>query len=158
MPTAIQADHFRQHSIRPALTSLGLWSQAAEELLLGTALHESQLRYRRQLGGGPARGLFQMEPATHNDIWNNFLVYHKGLGAQVKALKTTPDSNVLSELENNDRYAAAMARVHYRRAPALLPAAGDLPAMAAYWKKYYNTVYGAGTVQQYIDDWKAVYG
>ena len=157
MPTARQATHFRDFVIRPTIKSLGLWSTEAEELLLGTALKESGLIHRVQLGGGPARGLFQMEPATHDDIWDNYLRYHKALATLAKSLKSRPTAAGAYELRNNDRYAAAMARIHYKRAPAPLPAAGDVQAMAAYWKRYYNTIHGAGTVAQYVHTWNSVF-
>ena len=62
---------FRANIIRPVLLVIGGESRAAENLILGTALQESNLRYLRQLGDGPARGVYQMEPATHDDIWDN---------------------------------------------------------------------------------------
>src|SRR5260221_162978 len=71
-----------------AISGLGLDPgdlQAPVELLLGTALQESGLTYRVQLGGGPARGLFQMEPNTHDDIWDNFLKYRVPLATAVRA-------------------------------------------------------------------------
>jgi hypothetical protein len=69
----IDPRQFRALIVRPALESINLWSQQAEDLVMGTAAQESRLIYLRQLGNGPALGLFQMEPATHNDIWVNFL-------------------------------------------------------------------------------------
>ena len=69
----LDADQFTRLIIRPALKIIGLDFRAAEELLLGTALQESRLTYLHQLGGGPALGLFQMEPGTHDDIWTNYL-------------------------------------------------------------------------------------
>lgn len=158
MATKEQAVYFRNTIIQPALISIGLWSEAAGELLLGTALKESGLVHRAQIGGGPALGLFQMEPATHDDIWDNYLKYHQNLGNLITSLKTTPSSNSLSELKLNDRYAAGMARIHYRRSPTALPASGNLQSMAGYWKRYYNTPLGLGTVQQYVNVWHNVMG
>lgn len=154
MPTP---GEFRANVIRPTLEHLGLHSPAAEELLLGTAMQESDLVHRRQIGGGPGRGYFQMEPNTHNDIWENYLKFRSELAAKVKQLLSSPTANRIEELEKNDRYGCAMARVLYRRAPDPLPAAGDVAAMAAYWKKFYNTPLGAGRVQQYIDKWKRAF-
>ena len=131
------------------------FSKAASQLILGTAIHESLLKHRRQMGGGPARGLFQMEPATHNDIWDNYLKYRQKIADQVQALKSTPGADGVAELEYNDNYAAAMCRVHYYRAPGALPAFDDLDKMAAYWKQYYNTSAGKGTVEKYKKDWNA---
>ena len=130
------------------------YSIAASQLLLGTAIKESQnFKYKKQLGGGPAVSFFQMEPATHNDIWNNFLKYKPKLAKQVSDLLTDPKANKVHELQFNDNYATAMARVHYLRAPAALPAFDDFSAQAAYWKQYYNTPLGKGTAKEYQDIW-----
>ncbi|WP_395735916.1 hypothetical protein [Prosthecobacter sp.] len=149
---------FLSNAIRPALNKIGNGGADAEELLLGTAIQESQLRHRHQIGGGPAVGLFQMEPATHNDIWSNYLAYHKALAAQVTGLMTSPTANKITELANNDKYAAAMARVHYLRRHAQIPHAGDIAAMAACWKRYWNTHLGKGTERQYVENWNAMMG
>lgn len=148
------ASDFLDNVIRPALKAIGHDSPAAEQLLLGTAIQESHLKYRRQLGGGPGRGLFQMEPATHNDIWKNYLAYKKDLADKVSGLLSSSKADRLAELENNDKYAAAMARVHYLRQPAKLPEENDIQGMAAYWKKYYNTPAGKGKESQFIENWK----
>ena len=133
MATKQQATYFQYSIIQPTLRHLGLWSLAANELLLGTALIESNLIHRRQLGGR-ARGFFQMEPATHNDIWENFLKYRAQVGDRVKQLLTSERDDKIVELEVNDKYACAMARVHYLRVSAPPPQAGDVAGMAAYWK------------------------
>ena len=146
---------FLDEVILPALAGLGLdgGSKAASELLLGTAIQESNLHFRRQLGNGPARGLFQMEPATHNDIWTNFLAFQAPLAAKVRVF-LNGDPQSADTLETNDKYAAAMARVHYRRVPPALPPAGDVNAMGAYWKQHYNTPQGHGTAAQYVANWR----
>jgi len=107
------------------------------------------------LGNGPALGLFQMEPATHDDIWNNFLVYRIELGKKVDALAVDTDSIAMVF---NLIYAAAMCRVHYYRVPEALPDAGDYEAQAKYHKKFYNTELGSSTVEQYLKNWYALSG
>lgn len=147
---------FTRLVIEPVLCALGsvTFSRAATELLLGTALHESGgLAHRRQISGGPARGFFQMEPATHNDIWDNFLAFRATLRSEVEALLSDPRADRIHELEFNDNYAAGMARVHYLRAPDALPQAGDLIGQSNYWKRHYNTPLGAGTPAKYRSDW-----
>ena len=158
MPTREKAIIFRKEIIVPTLQAIDLYSDAAAELLLGTALVESRLVWRRQTNSGPALGLFQMEMDTHNDIWNNYLKYRSKLANAVRLLKTSAKADPETELENNDAYAAAMARVHYRRAPAALPSAGEVDKMAAYWKLYYNTPLGAGTVSKYVEVWNQTMG
>jgi hypothetical protein len=152
--------------IKPVIQVLGLddatSSGAAIELLLGTAIQESLLSARQQFGGGPALGLFQMEPNTHNDIWANFLKFRQPLADSVKQFLA--GSQVASAmLRDNDQYAAAMARVHYHRmgrivAKQPLPAVGDIAGMAAYWKAFYNTPAGAGTPAQFIANWESHHG
>lgn len=137
--------------IRPALEALHLHSVAAEELVLGTALQESGLRYLQQLGGGPALGLWQMEPATHDDLWTNFLNYRPDLAERVRSLCATP---ICEALAGNLWYAAAMCRLHYFRRPEPLPEAGNITNMASYWKRFYNTSGGKGSVTEYLANWQ----
>jgi len=148
----VNPDDFTAQVIRPALAAINLGGLAAEQLLLGTALQESGLRNIRQ-SGGPALGYFQMEPATHNDIWTNFLMGNPQLAAAIKNLLPNGTAPLTSDLISFPIYAAAMARVHYLRVPAPLPAAGDLDAQAAYYKKWYNTPGGAATTAEYIANW-----
>jgi len=147
---------FAQTVIRPSLITIALWNPAAEQLLLGTAIHESERFQFRKQKNGPALGLFQMEPYTHNDVWTTYLRYRPTLASQVTSLLTNPRANKLQELEFNDKYAAAMARIKYARSNAPLPLVNNIPAMAMYWKQYYNTAEGKGTPKQFIDDWNVM--
>ncbi|MBF0165084.1 MAG: hypothetical protein HQM01_11385 [Magnetococcales bacterium] len=145
----------REQIIRPTLQRLILWSEAAEELVLGTAIQESGLRFVRQLGSGPARGLWQMEPATHDDLWLNYLHSRTKLALNILGPYPKPDPG---RLVWDLTYSCAMCRVHYLRCPQELPSAGDIKAQAAYWKKFYNTPLGAGTVEQYLANWHRTMG
>jgi hypothetical protein len=133
-----------------------LFSDAAVELLVGTALKESGgLRWRTQLSGGPARGLFQMERATYDDIWTNYLAYRAPLSDAIKQAFTPAGGKLeFDQITDDDAYAALMARLKYVRVPAVLPLAGDLHGQAEYWKTYYNTNLGKGTVAEYVAMWK----
>lgn len=153
MTTGLDLNQFNEYVIEPTLEELGLYSVAAAQLVLGTCIQESRLRYLKQLGGGPALGVVQMEPATHHDIWRNFLAYRPTLTARVREIAGVehPPAQMLI---GNLWYAVAMCRVHYRRVRAALPTAGDIDAQAQYWKRYYNTSAGKGTVEQYIANWR----
>lgn len=148
-------EKFFSNVIQPTLKKLGVNDPDAEVLLLGTAIHESHLTMRDQMGKGPAKGLYQMEPATHDDIWDNYLKYHPKLAAKVKGLLNS--NNKLAELRNNDSYATAMAYVHYDRARfrtgQAFPSGTNIQGMAQYWKKNYNTSRGKGTVTKFVNDW-----
>jgi hypothetical protein len=144
---SIDPKHLRLYVIRPACETIGLYSLAAEELLLGTACQESSCgRYLHQLGAGPACGIFEMEPATHDDHWA-WLAGRPELAAKVSRLTFACNAH---EMAWNLQYGAAMCRIHYYRVKDPLPSAGDLSGQAAYWKQHYNTPGGAGTVQQYV--------
>jgi len=140
---------FRALVVVPALEYIQSYSLAAEQLVIGTALAESKLHYIHQVGGGPARGLFQMEPRTHDDIWENWLRHKLHIVEGLKRLMIR-DMDLLDQLHGNLYYAAAMCRIHYLRVPRPLPAANDWPAIAAYWKHHYNTRLGAGTVDGFL--------
>lgn len=147
----IGVEAFRMQ-VRAALIPLSMWSMAAEELLLGTAVKESHLGGLglRQIGGGPARGVLQMEPATMVDIWVSYLRYRPDLAAAVAAVTgvTGPDE---LHLEYNVIYDIVMARLHYRRVKEALPQVGDLDGQARYWDGYYNKNPDAGFAWEYVE-------
>ena len=145
----IDPRHFRELVIRPTLQNLGLWSPAAENLLLGTAIQESGLVYLKQIGGGPALGVYQIEPATHDDVWRNYLAFRQDLKRRAMDVSTNRWSGT-PQLVTNLAYATAIARIIYRRVPEPLPPPGDIEGMGAYWKQYFNTPAGRGTAAQFI--------
>ena len=150
---SIDVRQLRELVIKPACEAIGLWSVAAEELLLGTACQESKCgQYLHQLGNGPALGIFQMEPATYRDHWTNFLRYRSEMAGKLIAMcghvAPAPEEMIWNLL-----FAAAMCRVHYYRVKAPLPKAGDLAAQAEYWKRHFNSALGAGTPQEYVANW-----
>lgn len=131
-----------------------LWSEKAEDLLMGTCAQESALgRYRRQIGGGPALGIFQMEPETFNDIKHNYLVYKKTLCKGVlKAMDVTSLTHLVPEmLECDDELAIIFCRLHYLRVTEPIPE--TLEGQALYYKKYYNTYLGKATVSDYLQNY-----
>jgi hypothetical protein len=134
--------------INSTLSPIGLYSLNAEELLMATCANESNLgMYRTQGNGGPARGIFQMEGATHDDIWHNYIAYHSDLTANLHKLSSLCTAN---DMINNDPYAVAMCRVHYLRGRGALPDSTDLEGIWAYYKLHYNTPQGAATHDEFI--------
>ena len=128
-------------------------SKEAEDLLVGTFAQESGCgRYVRELNSGPARGFWQMNPADHDDIWRKYLPNHAKLANAVLNLATCSKPPSAELLIDNIRYACAMARIHYLRIADKIPS--TLEEQAAYWKKYYNSVLGKGTVEEYITNYK----
>lgn len=141
--------------IEETLSPAGLWSYAAEELLMGTAAQESHLgTYLKQIKG-PAIGIFQCEPLTHNDLWSNYILREdKKLLRDMIALvcnATVPDAYALA---GDLRYQIVMARVHYLRVPHPLPAADDLRGQSFYWDKHYNKNPEKGFPAEYRDNYR----
>lgn len=152
---SLDLNQFKDLIILPALQVIELYQPESAELVLGTCIQESHLQYLKQLGGGPALGVIQMEPNTHEDIWDNFLAFRAELSGKVLSL-AAPNGGAhprANELIGNLWYACAMCRVHYLRAPDALPGQGDYEGQAAYWKEHYNTIMGSGTEEEYLENW-----
>jgi len=142
-------DQLRQHIIAPVLISMDMWSQEAEDLLLGTAIHESDgLKRITQYGSGPALSYYQMEPATLQDLYDNYLKFHPDKQKLLDKFKA-PGLTQADNLRMNAAYATAAARLQYLRKKGKIPS--SLEGAAHYWKKHWNTHLGAGTVEQYIE-------
>ena len=136
--------------IRRVLAGLRLETESAVRLLLGTAAQESAMgKYIRQLGGGPALGIFQMEPATEKDIWANYLSYRSHISQLIYAV--TGRQGPAPWLEWDLAYQIAMCRIHYLRVPEPLPRA-DWWEMARYWKQHYNTPEGNGLEHEFVEN------
>jgi len=149
------AQDLREFVIRPTLRRIDLWSEAAENLLMGTAAQESMMGRNLRQVNGPAIGIFGMEPDTHNDIWSNYLVFRVELMKAVLKF-TVPNSMRVEQLAWNLRYAAAMCRIHYLRVPDPLPDHNDPAALGCYWKNHYNTHLGKGTVEDFVRSYAAM--
>ena len=145
----ILVHHLRECVIRPALQAHNIYSEAAVELLVGTAAHESLGgHYLKQVGGGPANGIYQMEKATMVDLWENWLRFKPDY--RDRLMVTWPDHE---RLQWDLRYATLWARLQYLRVEEPLPALGDIKGLAEYWYKYWCR--GCkGTVGQWIADYQ----
>lgn len=141
--------------IRPALHAPGIWSQDLETLVLGTGAHESHYQYFQQIGGGPALGWWQCEPATHDDIWSNYLRYRPVLAEPLNRLRNGETSALA--LLRYPLYAAAICGVHYKRRQQgrHLPPSNDPQLQAALWKHSYNSRLGRGTIEQALPHFQA---
>jgi len=154
----IRASHLRELVIRPVLERMarvrpGLDSPAAEELLVGTAAQESRLGYSlRQHPSGPARGIYQMEPATFTDLMRWLTTKPDLMSAA--ADWASPAIPFGAQLAGNLYFATAISRLNYYRKPGSLPSADDLDGLAAYWKRWWNTELGAGTTAEGLRNYR----
>lgn len=115
------------------------YSESVINLLLGTFAQESHLgKWRKQIKG-QALGIGQCERATFDWLKKK---YPKFIKAEFEAI------------ENDDSLAIIVTRLRYYTILDPLPEANDLPNLAKYWKNFYNTKYGKGTVEEFIDNYK----
>lgn len=147
----MRSEDLRVYIIKPVLQYLDMYSKSAENLLLGTCAQESHMgKYLRQVNG-PALGIFQMEPTTHDDILINYVNYHP----EIKdTLGSMTFNYCAKEMVYNLKYATAMCRLHYRRVTEKLPDPFDVVGLGRYWKRYYNTFEGKGTVEEFVENYR----
>lgn len=145
--------------IIPTLKTMLAYSDSAVELLLFTCAVESDGGTYLKQNGGPALGIYQMEPNDHSDIWMNFIYTSASL------LNRLVHNFNIGKLPEPDRmiydlqYATIMSRMHYLRVSSSLPLANDVEGLWNYYKLYYNTPRGAAekalSIQKYYDFKKA---
>ena len=138
--------------IVPTLRHMDMLSEHAVTLLMGTAAQESRLGHYIAQIQGPALGIFQMEPATEDDIWKNYIEYRPDIQRLIDYL--APNDGLHNQLISNLSYATAMARLAYWRQNFDWPEdLMDIPAYGRIWKKFYNTPQGKGTVDEFVENY-----
>ena len=135
-------------------------SKEANFLSLCTAAIESNCGEYIKQRNGPALGIWQMEPATHNDIWENCDACYDDLGQSVIKLALCNHEghifNGENDLINSPKYACAMARLKYSMDHHPLPKLTgdnnvDSRAFFDYYKRVYNTELGASTFKKWCN-------
>lgn len=148
----MDSEQFRVDIVQATLKPLKLWSEDAEALLCATAAQESLAgKYVRQVGG-PALGVYQMEPATHDSLWRTKLGRPDKLSL-VRAMLTLFGFNRKPSSEDmiwHLGYATFMARMHYLFINKPLPSYNNLEEQWAYYKQYWNTELGAAKYEDFI--------
>lgn len=142
-------------------------SDRANVQMLTHGLQESLLRYRAQLGGGPARGLWQFERGTRasrGGVWGVYLHAasrdHLRDLCEARGVEYAPDP-IYRALERDDVLAAGVARLLLWTDPKPLPLLGDQEGA---WELYLRTwrpgAYTRGTPaqrRQLRDKWTGYY-
>lgn len=159
MISGIRSTDLRDRIILPVLNILQLEAvdkrPSATELLLVTSAQESGCGHFLAQEGGPALSPWQIEPATHDDLWKNFLAFRSVLASKVIGLRM-PGMSGDDQLAGNLYYSCALARLIYFRNPMTLPVAGDAQAQWAAYKTVYNTSGGAATQAEFMANRTAV--
>lgn len=153
---SINKQHLLEHVIRPATEKCGWQSASSDVLLLGTCEIESGCgKYLMQING-PAVGIFQMEPFTHDSLMNYELkktdvqkiFYSSYLSTRIMMKPNTMAWNLY--------YSALMARAKYITKKEPLPKFNDALGMAEYYKLHYNTPLGKSTIEKSEEVFKMI--
>ena len=132
-------------------------SPSAIDLVVSTGIVESRYEYIRQIGDGPARSFWQVEPATCVDNLSHYLKHRPELMQKCATASFVDvkhwqnfDEIVWAEiLEKNIAAGIVHCRLKYWRVPKPMP--NTLEGKARYWKKYYNSEGGAGNPEHFIE-------
>jgi len=144
--------------IKPTLEYMGgnYNSKNAQMLLLSTAAIESKCGYYIKQIKGPALGIWQMEPATYHDIYDNCdALKQQDFEDSISKLSIDYDFvfDECNSLVINPMYACAMARLKYSMDTEQLPFYADIYGIYAYYKRIYNTPLGASTFEKFKAAW-----
>ncbi|ANY29593.1 hypothetical protein BOX08_gp28 [Pseudoalteromonas phage BS5] len=155
----MDAQQLHDYIIKPTLQCMGggYYSKESAFLLLCTAAIESNCgQYIKQING-PALGIWQMEPDTHSDIWQNCDVLNdcddfRDFIGGLQVLEG--NAGGFNNLIDSPKYACAMARLKYSMDPNPLPkltgnSSADLKSFYDYYKRVYNTELGASTYDKW---------
>ena len=133
-----------------SLKQMDLYSEDAVDLVYKTGNAETGYRHLKQMGGGPAIGFWQVEPATLIDIIDNYVKYRPKLEKGLKSLGFN-ESDMEIRVMGNIALQAVFCRLKYKRDRYPLPKVGNLEAQAKYWKRVYNTKLGKGTITHFME-------
>lgn len=134
--------------VRSTLIEISAYGPRAELAILMIIAHESGGgRARKQIGGGPARGIIQMEPPT----FDSTIKFGEKCASYLRRAGFDPAVVRCADLEFDDRLSVVMARARLAMDPGALP--DSPPAMAAYLKKIWNGP-GKATPEKYLNDWE----
>ena len=145
--------------VRPTLKHMGMWSQAAENLLLGTAARESGLGFHLKMANTQALGIYQVSPRMHRNIWDRYLAPKSDLSSLVRGLASQREflSHPHHELATNLAYATAIAwLVYWRQNPEISKIdCGDINGLGRLWQKHFHSRC-PGTIQSFVDSYQAL--
>lgn len=145
--------------IKPTHKFMGGRYESVESNFLSlctTGIESECGKFNKQING-PALSWWQIEPATHDDIWANCdALKDKSFARRVLLLAGGHESYSHDLLLNSPMYACAMARLKYSMDAKALPKYNggtslDLDMFYRYYKRVYNTELGASTYQKWID-------
>jgi hypothetical protein len=117
-----------------------LYGTAITETLLGTYVDAHPLRH--------GIGIMQMDKIAFDDIKTRTRPASRDTCTH--RLDVDFEKVEHTDLAYEPLLSVLFARLFYKLIPETFPEIGDLKAQGAYWKKYYNTSAGKGTVEEFV--------
>ena len=120
--------------------------ETAKEMIIETAVAETGLGQIEDKTTGAGMGLTQFDELPFNDIKNRSI---KLRAKMLKDLKIDISLVEWDDLRYNQFLALLFTRLHYWLKGDPIPK--TLEERAKYWKLHYNTKFGKGTVEHYLE-------
>ena len=142
----VPALNYLAHKDNHAINSL-----ASKQMMLAIAAQESQCGTHFKQLNGCAEGIWQIEPATSQDLEQNFLAYRPELHQLVMGM--TNPMYLFNHIQC-PMYNCAMARLCLYRYPEPMPEFNDRQGMWKLYKQRYNTMLGKATEDEWNENWE----
>ncbi|NIB43278.1 hypothetical protein HBA55_26965 [Pseudomaricurvus alkylphenolicus] len=135
----ICAKELRQFVIQPTLLHLGDDRPCVENLLMGTAAQASGLGFHLTSDNNEGLGIYQIQPQTHIQLWDQYLINDPDLASRIRGLASQHEflAHPHAELATNLSYATALAWLKYQQAGAVIPDGAGLATLAEIWHRYW---------------------
>lgn len=149
----IHPQHLHDHVVKPACIIVdGYYRPEVAQLMMGTCAQESVMgRFLQQHNNGPAHGIFQMEEPAFIDVWENYLKYKGNIENKIIAVFGNR-ARSYSCITTDMLMAGVFCRLDFKREPQKIPSTGDIIGFAHYWKNYWNSKLGKGTVEEFVEN------
>ena len=126
-----------------------------KQFMVAIGLVESGYNYVAQFPEAYALGYWQVQLGTYRDNILNFLEFKNEFNDGWSIIKKIHQATYQS-MTSDCVFACYMGAITVYRAPAALPEYNDIKGMAKYWKTYYNTSQGAGSIEEAFQDMQQV--
>lgn len=151
---SFDCSQFKEYIVKPSVSALGLPNaDDAIQLLLMTCAQETDFGHyllQKQIGYSGGVGIYQMESFNYHAIWDNMVQPYPAMRQKVKQYFGYDVKPMIQRMVSDLGLATMMARLFYARIEEPLPKLVNVNAMAAYYKKYWNTDKGAATIEQVL--------
>jgi hypothetical protein len=142
--------------IVPALQGIDLYCPSSAMLILATAAQETEdgLYIKQTVGGDKAAlGIFEMQPQTHEDIWEHTIIPKSDLSFKISKCTGYPIKPKAEVMVYNLYYAAVMARCFWLFHGISFPQNLDVDDIWYLYKKYWNTIGGKATKEEFVSNY-----